>query len=524
MSSIGFYTGRVAVWAAVVFVALESPSNLFLKPEIQAVFEESAFEMKLYHHLVEPYRSFSCMPRGIHVSQATDVDSFHLVNWTVSFTLDYQQCKNVKPVVLYGLKLSLSRENRATSEPQHFNFTSTKTDHYYQSDFIYHVELHNLKGGNQRYWYQIQVEETPSPSTNIRIARQLRKASRVIAETPTLYFHTPPTPGSPTTIAFVGDLGQTINSTKTMAHILHATLPTVNRFPVSMVMIVGDMSYADSDPERWTHWLELMEPLFRSTPLQVAAGNHEVECDKMTLDIFVQYEHYFQNANRLGKAETKPVDPKYRKTLWNKDCSTPSQFTGHYNFGNAFYAFRHGLVHMVVLSSYSETFAGSEQYQFLERTLQSVNRTLTPWLVVNFHCPLYTTFLGHNHESQSQAMRKSMEPLFIKYGVNLVFSGHDHAYMRTHHLAYGKTDLNGTSPIYFIVGAGGNREQHSRGYIHNKPEEWVAIRDRFEYGYGSLFVPNATHGYFAWVRDGTTEAGAHDNVWLENKHVFTNSK
>ena len=263
-----------------------------------------------------------------------------------------------------------------------------------------------------------------------------------------------------------------------------------------------------------------MEPLFRFTPLEVAAGNHEIECDNVTRDIFVPYENYFLNANRLGKAETKGVDPDYRDSLWNKDCSTPSQFSGRYNFGNAFFAFQHGLVQMIVLSSYSETHAGSPQYKFLENTLETVDRSLTPWLIVNFHCPLYTTFFGHHNETQALQMRATMEPLFVKYGVNLVFSGHDHAYLRTHPMAYGKTDPDGKSPIYFIVGAGGNREMHARAYINEtQPEEWVAVRDRFEYGYGNLFVQNATHAYFTWVRDGTTDAGAHDSVWLENKHV-----
>ena len=524
MSSIGYYIGRTAVWVA-VFVTLNSPSNPDLSvnvedvPEIPAAFEESAFDLELYHHLNEPYQSYQCMPRRIHLSQESDVDSSSHINLTVSFTLDFHNCKNAKPFVLYGR--GFTREKQATAESQHFNYTSARTGEFFESDFIYHVKLTNLKAGNKRYWYRIRVKEENGPSTNIRMARKLRQEDQIVAEAPIYYFFTPPNPGSPTSMAFIGDLGQTINSTRTMAHIQYATRPIVSRNPVSIVMIVGDMSYADGEPKRWTHWLELMEPLFRSTPMEVAAGNHEIECDNVTLDVFIQYENYFHNANRLGKAVTKAVDPNYRKTLWNNDCSTPSQFEGHYDFGNAFYAFRHGLVQMIVLSSYSETQSGSPQYQFLESALQSVNRTLTPWLIVNFHCPFYTTFIGHLNETQSQQMRMNMEPLFIDYGVNLVFSGHDHGYLRTHPMSYGKSDPNGKSPIYFIVGAGGNREQHARAYLQEEPEEWVAVRDRFEYGFGHLLVPNATHARFKWVRDGTTDAGAHDNVWLENKHALS---
>ena len=266
MSSIGYCFGKAALWTAVIFLARSNrlSSNLGLSAEnleealaIPAAFEESAFQMELYHHLLEPYRSYECMPRRIHVSQASNVDVVtDLVNWTVSFTLDHQNCRNAQPTVIFGH--GLLKKHRATADSQRFNFSSTKDYPYYESDFIFHVPLSNLKAGNARYWYQIEVEEQPDLSTaNVKKERKLRKGTRIVATTPILYFRTPPSPGNPTSIALVGDLGQTINSTKTMAHILDATNAISNRHPVSMVMIVGDMSYADSDPERWTHWLEL---------------------------------------------------------------------------------------------------------------------------------------------------------------------------------------------------------------------------------------------------------------------------
>jgi hypothetical protein len=112
-------------------------------------------------------------------------------------------------------------------------------------------------------------------------------------------------------------------------------------------------------------------------------------------------------------------------------------------------------------------------------------------------------------------MLQSMEPLFVEYNVNFIISGHDHAYMRT-------TPMVGThasdvgAPIYLTLGAGGNREQHSKGYIHPEPEEWVAKRDHQEYGYGHLFLANQTHARLDWVQDGTTEEGIQDSVWVEN--------
>jgi len=73
-----------------------------------------------------------------------------------------------------------------------------------------------------------------------------------------------------------------------------------------------------------------------------------------------------------------------------------------------------------------------------------------------------------------------------------------------------------------MITTGGNREQHSDGYQHDEPEPWVAKRDISDYGYGHLHLPNATHAKFVWVRDGTTDLGILDEVWLPNQYSNDN--
>jgi len=571
MTSIGWHLGRVTFWLSLAVAAvIRGPSSSLSEqaqddPQQQCIYEESqddvpsslsesAFEDHLYHQLHHPaYLTFDCMPQHIHLSQASDVNPHHhRVNMTVSFTLSFadHHCEGAIPHVVYSH--GLHPEEKATSENKlQFNFTSSLTGEYYDSDWIYHVTLPNLKAGSKEYSYRIVLvvveenndavddenEQQVAVDTNVRFSRRRRRlrasssdatttTSTVLQETPTFQFKTPPKPGSPTAIALVGDLGQTTNSTKTMAHIHKATLLAATAdghhhhpVAVSMLLIVGDMSYADSDPHRWPSWFEVMEPLLRSTPLQVAAGNHEVECDATTWQIFQPFEHYFSNANRVGPAEGRSVDPEYRKTLWNQSCSTPSAFRGHYDYGNSFYAVQHGLAQVIVLNSYTDSTPDSAQYQWLLGTLQAIDRSQTPWIIVGFHCPLYTTFVGHNDEVQTVQMKKHMEPLFVQYGVNIIVAGHDHAYSRSYPLAFDQLDPAG--PVYLALGAGGNREQHSRGYLHpdDQKEEWVAKRDNVEYGYGNLLLQNATHAHFNWVRDGTTEEGVQDHVWLINAHV-----
>ena len=439
----------------------------------------------------------SCVPHGVHLAQATNLNGDNRVDMTVSFLV----CSpRDRPLVYYGRGLSVEGKVEAL-DPVRFKYTSSKSNGLFRSDWIYHVVLPNLQAGLESYWYKIVLDTASLRGQEARFFQ----------------FLTPPFPGSPTTLALVGDLGQTENSTRTMDHIREAQF--AGDVPVSQLLIAGDMSYADSDPERWKSWFNVMEPMLATLPTQVAAGNHEIECDETSNDIFVPYENYFRNPNRLAPADMEPVSGDYRKTLWHHSCSAPSVFQGHYNFGNAFYSYEHGLAKIVVLSSYSDATEGSVQYEWLRKELEQVDRSRTPWLLVSFHSPLYTTFLGHIDEIEAVNMRTAMEPLFLQYKVNLVISGHDHAYMRTKHMFQGKVDPEGLAPIYLSLGMGGNREQHSAGYRQLFPEEWVEKRSLADYGYGLLRIPNATHARFHWIRDYTTHYGIHDDAWISNPHV-----
>jgi 3',5'-cyclic AMP phosphodiesterase CpdA len=65
------------------------------------------------------------------------------------------------------------------------------------------------------------------------------------------------------------------------------------------------------------------------------------------------------------------------------------------------------------------------------------------WKICYFHHPLYSD--GERHGSEVD-LRVRLEPLFVTYGVNVVFSGHDHIYERL-------TPQKGIS--YFVSGAAG---------------------------------------------------------------------
>jgi 3',5'-cyclic AMP phosphodiesterase CpdA len=107
--------------------------------------------------------------------------------------------------------------------------------------------------------------------------------------------------------------------------------------------------------------------------------------------------------------------------------------------GENYYKFERGggLIEFFMLDS---TDFGATQTTWLENSLRS---STAVWKIAVFHHPIYSS--GKKHGS-SMGLRKLLEPIFIRYGVNVAFSGHDHFYERT-------KPQHGIQ--YFVTGAGG---------------------------------------------------------------------
>jgi len=63
----------------------------------------------------------------------------------------------------------------------------------------------------------------------------------------------------------------------------------------------------------------------------------------------------------------------------------------------------------------------------LDWVTQQLKDSSEDWKIAYFHHPLYSSAGRHGSETD---LRLVLEPLFVKYGVNVVFSGHDHVYER----------------------------------------------------------------------------------------------
>ncbi len=89
--------------------------------------------------------------------------------------------------------------------------------------------------------------------------------------------------------------------------------------------------------------------------------------------------------------------------------------------GNRFYSYQKKDTQFFVLDS---NYMDKDQQAWLEKELRESN---AKWKIAYFHHPLYSSGGAHGSEID---LRMIIEPLFIKYGVNVVFAGHEHFYER----------------------------------------------------------------------------------------------
>jgi 3',5'-cyclic AMP phosphodiesterase CpdA len=89
--------------------------------------------------------------------------------------------------------------------------------------------------------------------------------------------------------------------------------------------------------------------------------------------------------------------------------------------GQRYYTFKKGDIEFFVLDS---TYMDPKQLSWLEDNLK---KSKSKWKIAYFHHPLYSN--GHTHGADLD-LRSRLAPLFREYGMNVVFSGHEHVYER----------------------------------------------------------------------------------------------
>ena len=113
---------------------------------------------------------------------------------------------------------------------------------------------------------------------------------------------------------------------------------------------------------------------------------------------------------------------KFYAALGNHDDAAQVQYKAFNMNGQKYYTFKpqNGVRFFALDSNYVD----QKQIQWLDKELSASG---SDWKIAYFHHPLYSS--GKTHGS-ADLQRSLIEPVFLKYGVNVVFTGHEHFYER----------------------------------------------------------------------------------------------
>lgn len=371
-------------------------------------------------------------PQQVHISL---VGKDHM---KVSWVTDKKHCKSV---VEYG-KESGKYTAKATGDHTSYKYF------FYSSGKIHHVTIGPLEPSTT-YFYRCGGSD------------------------PEFSFKTPPSK-LPLDFVVAGDLGQTEWTNTTLDHI--------QSIDYDVLILPGDLSYADTHQPLWDSFGRIVEPYASRRPWMVTEGNHEIE-------IF-------------------PIIYPTGFKAYNARWPMPYQESG--STSNLYYSFEVAGTHVIMLGSYAEFDADSEQYKWLQADLAKIDRKKTPWVVALLHAPWYNTNTAHQGEGES--MRLAMEELLYRARVDLVFQGHVHAYERFTRVYNNEADPCG--PVYITIGDGGNREGLALSF--EDPASPLSLYREPSFGHGRLKMVNETHAFWGWHRNDDSNFVVKDQVWLQS--------
>jgi predicted phosphodiesterase len=131
-----------------------------------------------------------------------------------------------------------------------------------------------------------------------------------------------------------------------------------------------------------------------------------------------------QDYSRKFEQPFKPLlDAKieFYASLGNHDDPNQMYYKPFGMGGKRYYSFQKQDVRFFVLDS---NYMDRDQQRWLE---QELSQSKSKWKIAYFHHPIYSS--GGRHGSEVD-LRAIVEPLFIKYALNVVIAGHEHFYER----------------------------------------------------------------------------------------------
>ncbi|HBL77567.1 MAG: hypothetical protein A2W90_15745 [Bacteroidetes bacterium GWF2_42_66] len=172
--------------------------------------------------------------------------------------------------------------------------------------------------------------------------------------------------------------------------------------------------------------------IFGSTPSILTADNHD-------------NEYLREDGSIVTDNKGRKIKSNVPSTMFLEHFTLPENGMPEYK-ETSYYVDYQG-VRMIVINT-SKTKKLNEQVPWIEKLLAN---NPNKWTVVSFHHPFYSA--GRDRDEQDT--RNAFLPVFDKYNVDLVLTGHDHAYSRSYKLRDGtKVPWNKKGTVYVVSVSG----------------------------------------------------------------------
>ncbi|MAY38899.1 MULTISPECIES: purple acid phosphatase family protein [Spongiibacter] len=232
----------------------------------------------------------------------------------------------------------------------------------------------------------------------------------------------------------------------------------VMKNPSDLLLLAGDLSYADGEQAIWDTWFDQMQPLMSQRITMAAPGNHE----------------------------QKDFDGD---TFKNRFTHPPKPLTSGINPdgpGTTFYSFDYNRVHFLVTTAGALINDGTLPEELLNIEVDLAQAALRrargeiDFIVVMQHYTIWTDQDGRSPMNPALVLLE--ENILLRYGVDLLAVGHDHVYQRSEKMGFGLPNPLGY--VQVLVGTGG---QSIRIFDDNGPQIWSAS-EFVGVGYCKYFV------------------------------------
>ncbi|CAF1458556.1 unnamed protein product [Adineta steineri] len=387
---------------------------------------------------------------------------------------------NPTPTVIYGLSktnLNLTSING--------NSSVYDTNNILKTSWFYSVELTNLQPSTV-YYYQI-------------------KQSNYVSASNIFSFTSAPVYGSRSraiNIITYGDFGvdgivEDILNGKCLFEralgALQKMLPVTDFF-----LHHGDICYADDSPEdlfltyegAFNYCQSMMTNITSTRFYMTAVGNHEVNCTEIPV------------LNQLCSSSKKNQVP------YSHRFNMPSKQSGGYL--NSWYSFDYGFVHVISISCESDfplapsgnLLDTTTQVSWLKNDLSKINRTITPWVIVQCHRAwkgsISKADIKEDGIINCPSCKAAFESLLIQYNVDLYLAGHVHWYERICLNGVVNTTqyVNPIGPVYLINGAIGSPEGND--VLSQRSNDSCFLTT--DPGFGFLTITDPSHATFTYYR------------------------